>query len=306
MRTCGGGLGYKKPHLYFDPAFVPRVRLRARGAQRRNTRLRNRMIMDAILIGTVTAYFVLLAYDVSAHWTAPVKIIPLYILLLRIMSTRNDYALSVVFGLAFCMLGDVLLEFQAFFSEQPMFLGGLAAFLVGHCFYIRAFTFNHLPISLGNCLITASTIGYIQWFGSILYPRLPPDLELPVRAYVTIIGLMIVLACCRHEHHAGFQASRAMSAVGASFFAASDSLLAYNKFVAPVPHAKYLVMATYYAGQYGLALSSRGAVQGAEPQVCRTVEDQIVDALRSLLRALEKPPKTDARSRGVLKKDRTN
>jgi uncharacterized membrane protein YhhN len=40
-------------------------------------------------------------------------------------------------------------------------------------------------------------------------------------------------------------------------FAASDSLLAFERFVRPVPRGGVAVMALYWAGQFFIALSAR-------------------------------------------------
>ena len=49
--------------------------------------------------------------------------------------------------------------------------------------------------------------------------------------------------------------------VGALSFIVSDSILAVNKFVVPIPLAKPLVMVTYYLGQHFIAKT-----QGSESQ----------------------------------------
>ena len=46
-----------------------------------------------------------------------------------------------------------------------------------------------------------------------------------------------------------------LGALGASFFALSDSILGINKFRFPVPGADYSILATYYVGQLLIALS---------------------------------------------------
>jgi uncharacterized membrane protein YhhN len=38
--------------------------------------------------------------------------------------------------------------------------------------------------------------------------------------------------------------------VGALFFIASDSILAFNKFYEPIPYASFLIMITYLAAQF--------------------------------------------------------
>ena len=53
--------------------------------------------------------------------------------------------------------------------------------------------------------------------------------------------------------HKWASSSRTSGLVGALLFIVSDTILAYNKFVSPLPMAKVMVMVTYYAGQYFIA-----------------------------------------------------
>ena len=48
----------------------------------------------------------------------------------------------------------------------------------------------------------------------------------------------------------------AIATLGALLFVISDSLLAWNQFVAPLPHASTLIMATYHLGQAGIILGA--------------------------------------------------
>jgi alkylglycerol monooxygenase len=48
-------------------------------------------------------------------------------------------------------------------------------------------------------------------------------------------------------------------AIGAVFFMASDSLLAINRFAAPLPMAQFFVLATYYVAQLLIAAQARPA-----------------------------------------------
>src|SRR5262249_47665044 len=69
----------------------------------------------------------------------------------------------------------------------------------------------------------------------------------PVMLYVCAITVMVVAALL-----AGF--SKPWVYTGALLFLLSDSIIAVNKFKAPVPLRDYLVWATYYLGQYGIAI----------------------------------------------------
>lgn len=46
-----------------------------------------------------------------------------------------------------------------------------------------------------------------------------------------------------------------LAGIGALFFAASDALIAVDKFYSPIQHAKLYVMSTYYIAQLGITLS---------------------------------------------------
>ena len=65
-------------------------------------------------------------------------------------------------------------------------------------------------------------------------------LAVPVALYTVVIGAMLILA---------FDTGGPLIAVGATVFAASDSILAVDRFVQPRPWAHVLVMVTYHVGQ---------------------------------------------------------
>ena len=76
---------------------------------------------------------------------------------------------------------------------------------------------------------------------------LPAGLRAPVAAYVAVIALMAAQAIGRATVQRN-AASRAV-AVGACCFMLSDTLLATNKFVMPLPLASFWVLSSYYAAQ---------------------------------------------------------
>ena len=142
-------------------------------------------------------------------------------------------------ALAFCLLGDALLMFDGFF------IFGLAAFLLGHLCYIALFR-GDAPWFASQQALTATLAFGVGMF-VFLWPHLPKGMLLPVAAYVLVISLMAAQAIGR----AVFLRDRASLyvAIGAVFFMASDTLLAVNKFVAPLPMAQLLVLGTYYIAQ---------------------------------------------------------
>ena len=82
-----------------------------------------------------------------------------------------------------------------------------------------------------------------------------PVLKIAVGAYVTVISLMAAQAIGRAVT-LGDNASRWV-AVGACVFMVSDSLIAINKFVAPVPLSSLWILATYYCAQMLIVHNTR-------------------------------------------------
>jgi len=169
-------------------------------------------------------------------------------------------------GLLACSIGDVLLDLEELASTpeltQQLFLGGLACFLVGHVFYARAFAARvdrRLGTSLRRVVLEsalsfgtkAAVAAYATGFFALIWPGLPRDMRPAVAVYALVIATMLLfaLAACR------LPLAREAT-LGALALVVSDSLLGYNRFVAPLPSAKLLVMVTYYFGQWGIARSA--------------------------------------------------
>jgi uncharacterized membrane protein YhhN len=54
-----------------------------------------------------------------------------------------------------------------------------------------------------------------------------------------------------------FASGEWLAVVGALLFFASDSLIAWNRFVVPLPWAPTAIIVTYHLGQWGLATALR-------------------------------------------------
>jgi uncharacterized membrane protein YhhN len=67
-----------------------------------------------------------------------------------------------------------------------------------------------------------------------------------VSLYIAVIAAMLATALATRNWAAG---------IGAALFAASDSLIAWTRFVRPVIGAAVVIMVTYHLGQAGLVLS---------------------------------------------------
>ena len=133
-----------------------------------------------------------------------------------------------------------------FLMLPGLFIAGLLAFLLAHLAYIARFrqdapwfaSHAALWVTLGA---GGSMCAFLCWGG------LPPGLRVPVAAYGLVIALMAAQAVGR----ARVRRDRAslLVAVGAGCFMISDSLLAINRFVTPLPMAQFGVLASYCAAQ---------------------------------------------------------
>jgi uncharacterized membrane protein YhhN len=162
-------------------------------------------------------------------------------------------------ALALSTLGDILLDLD----PQRLFVFGLGSFLVAHVVYIFLFVRNRrqtIALSAPRVVLSVVVLLYSVAVSAWLLPSLG-GLIVPVAVYMCAITAMVVSAIL-----ARFQ--NPWIVVGAILFLISDSLLAVNKFKAPVPYRDFLVWSTYYAGQYGIAIGF----------LCRAKGDSVEDA----------------------------
>ncbi|HEV3469822.1 MAG TPA: lysoplasmalogenase [Pyrinomonadaceae bacterium] len=160
--------------------------------------------------------------------------------------TPGAYRSLVVAGLLCSLAGDVFLMLP-----RDRFVEGLISFLVAHVLYVAAFTADG-PGAV-SVWAAAALAGYGALMLGLLWPRLG-GLRWPVAAYVAVILLMAWQALNRWLGGGGAGAGPA--AAGALLFVASDSLLAWNRFKGGFPAAQALVLGTYFAAQWLIALST--------------------------------------------------
>ena len=152
----------------------------------------------------------------------------------------GDARLALVVAAVLCLAGDIALLGD---SDQR-FLVGLGAFALGHVGYIvtallvgvswprLAVAFPILAVLLGFQATTQMLAGARRAGGAAMF--------LAVAVYTVIISAMVVTA-------AGTPSWLAFG--GATLFAVSDSMIAYNRFVKPFPRADLPIMMTYHVGQ---------------------------------------------------------
>ena len=167
--------------------------------------------------------------------------------------SEGAYAPLIAGGLAFALLGDILLMLP-----EDRFVLGIASFAVTHLIYIAAFIYLG-----GMALINISTVPLIFFailITRFLWPGVRKSLRLPVLIYIVIITTMAEqgIGAAVRSGSAGL----ALAAAGALLFLVSDSALAVNRFRVPFRAAQALVLSAYWLGQWLIALSTRVGVWG--------------------------------------------
>ncbi len=160
-------------------------------------------------------------------------------------AAASVYGRLVLAGLVFSWCGDLLLVG----ASRQAFLAGLAAFLLAHLAYVGAFI-RH-GVDRGWAVAAALPVGVIAitvW--AWLAPYTAADLALPVRIYIVVISLMVILAVATR----GCGGSRLIVA-GAMLFFASDLSVAALRLVQTTWPTYVIGLPLYYAAQVCFALS---------------------------------------------------
>ena len=188
-------------------------------------------------------------------YTRPYSIIPLMPILAYTLyqKTGNQptFIKYAVIGLLFGWIGDIALSFDGL----PYFITGLVAFLIGHLFYVATFKAENQQ---------AKVVGYLRDKPFLVLPylalmlfvviKMGPSLgefKWPVFAYCAVILYMSSMALNRF--YAVGRASAFIVLTGSLLFVFSDFMIAWNKFIEPVPNASFIIMITYLMGQFGIA-----------------------------------------------------
>jgi uncharacterized membrane protein YhhN len=149
-----------------------------------------------------------------------------------------------VIALVLCVIGDVFLMLP-----QDLFVFGLASFLLGHIAYVIGMISGGIdvaPMGVGIVLV-AIAIGVIgMTIMRAVRQGEAPELFGPVVAYMVVISTMVAVA---------FGTGHPAAIIGAALFYASDSLIAWNRFVRPIRNNQLAIMVTYHLAQFGLVLS---------------------------------------------------
>jgi len=205
---------------------------------------------------TTTVLLVLTAVVAVVDWVAVARDVRLLELAAKPLTLAVLIAATVfadagpakpwlVAALVLGLLGDVFLMFsdETSSSADGAFMAGLGSFLVGHLAYLVAFT-RH-GVHGWQMLAGALVVGGVS---ALAVPRVLHGardrgggvLAGAVGVYAAALGAMTIL---------GFGTAAVATAIGALLFLASDTAIAWQRFVHPLLRGPLLVIVTYHLAQ---------------------------------------------------------
>jgi uncharacterized membrane protein YhhN len=205
-----------------------------------------RILSKKILLTFITLfglYYIFFFSQIAESLKLVFKVIPMLLIIILAATQKNlgikKYQLLIVIGLVFCMVGDYTLQW---------FLFGLTSFLIGHIFYIFAFSSTNerqVP-TWAKIVLLVYGASMAVWIVGTVFSSGDVVLGFAVIAYISVILTMGWTA---------IQTGSTFATIGALLFIASDSYLAVDKFVMPLPFSHEFIMLTYYSAQILIALS---------------------------------------------------
>jgi uncharacterized membrane protein YhhN len=172
---------------------------------------------------------------------------------------------QITLALLFSALGDYM-------GSVHNFMGQMGFFAVGHIWYIAYFAGRYFRKVEKDRKLTGKAKGYLAMVTfcaiallCIVFTRIVPETpagaeRIGVCIYALLICTMLVTAMLQRS---------SLFALGAVLFVFSDFILAWNKYVEPVPYRHYLVLVTYFLAQWLLFIRSTKFRVGPEMRLLR-------------------------------------
>ncbi|KAH3889848.1 hypothetical protein DPMN_013913 [Dreissena polymorpha] len=206
---------------------------------------------------TCIIFFVLFANTPASETSTPwfyciVKCLPIISLMLFVLlhfittTVNNSYSWHILIGLIFSCLGDAFLVWEKYFKL------GAVCFSISQICYLMAFGWTPFDPYVAIVVFGVGYLGY-----SYLSTSLHGVIRYMVAAYIAVECTMTWRAVARVQFSDDLasQWTKLSACLGSIAFVISDLKLAIDMFKGPIPYAHVGIMVTYYAAQFGIALS---------------------------------------------------
>lgn len=193
-----------------------------------------------IIISFLEITFGINHFQIGVYLTKPLIMISM--IFFYFLQTRNQRSFQdklMIVAFFFSLIGDSFLML----SDATYFIFGLGSFLITHLIYIFIFSRNRLKM---NLLVRFLFLAFSICMLFVLKGNVNDSLLIPVIIYMITITVMAITAAERNTNLESYR----MVLIGAGLFVLSDSLIAINEFVNPIPLSTFLIMGTYVSAQY--------------------------------------------------------
>ena len=175
------------------------------------------------------------------------KVVPVLCLSVWLLPRRNANARWITVGLLLSAIGDFCLEWAS-----SWFLAGLVAFLLAHLAYLTAYV---RLVRRARLILLVPVAAFGIGSFRVLEPSLG-EMTIPVALYTTVICCMLWRAWALIGERPDEPRKAWLAALGATSFALSDTLVAWNRFVEPSTTLALVLMLLYWGGQWAIAASA--------------------------------------------------
>lgn len=196
-----------------------------------------------VAFAALVAVYVLSFHVDSPLWFKPLaKTMPVLMLgMATWRADRTERTLPLLpLALLLSSMGDLAGDLHAFLWQIGLFAAAHMAYIA---VFIRRCSPTKASLTAASVLISAAAV-----YGAYIVPRISVTAEgIFIIVYITIITAMAVSAVLQGSRYRWWYAAAAI------VFIFSDSCIAWNRYVARIPHATVWIMSTYLAAQYTIA-----------------------------------------------------
>ena len=212
------------------------------------------LIWVALAIAVVDWIAVAKGWRKVVYFTKPAVIVALLAWLWQ-ASAFSGHLVWFAIGLACSLVGDVFL-----ILPHEQFIPALVSFLIALLAYLVGFNPSLPPLHAATLILLL----LVALASSAVYRRIAAGLQAsgqaglkpPVLVYSIVMSLMLLSALVTLVRPEWNALNALLASTGALLFYASDTMLAWNKFVAPIRNGHLWTIVTYHLGQTLIVLGA--------------------------------------------------
>ena len=212
------------------------------------------LLVLTIILAIIEWSAVAKSWRMVEYFFKPAVMVSLIALLITAGSLSQFQSLIFTIGALFSLLGDIFLILP---RERIGFPLGLSAFFLAQLFYIKTYLSNAAFQGIHSLILAGVLLILLAVFGSKLLKSLlerdQKKLIIPIALYMTAISIMVFSAVNLNFEPAWKFTPALLVSLGAVFFAASDTILSWNKFITPLHYGRIALMICYHVGQILMA-----------------------------------------------------